>query len=82
MPFNNSDTLFYDTLTFTQTYPFNYLDNDGASAPYSNATENYSGYGSGVAFMQVSLSGPTGLMTAVISIIRFRPMLFMVVWIL
>ena len=52
MPFNNSDTLFYDTLTFTQTYPFNYLDNDGASAPYSNATENYSGYGSGVAFMQ------------------------------
>ena len=56
MPFSDVDTLYYDTLTFSQTYPFNFLDLDGA--PYFagyNSSGSYnggSGYNSGVPYMQ------------------------------
>jgi len=49
MPFNDADTIHYDTLTFSQTYPFNYIDFDGAMGNYNSAS---SGYGTDVPYAQ------------------------------
>jgi hypothetical protein len=50
LPFHDGiDTLYYDTLAFSQTYPFNYVafDQSPSSSYYGGA-----GYGNDVAFMQ------------------------------
>ena len=52
MPFSDADTLYYDTLTFSQTYPFNYVDLNGGSIASS-------GYGSGHPYMQYRFPYPT-----------------------
>ena len=49
MPFNDVDTIYYDTLTFSQTYPFNYIDNFGANPTQGNGS---SGYGPNTPYMQ------------------------------
>jgi hypothetical protein len=57
MPFSDADTLYYDTLTFSQTYPFNHIDLNGntsygagygPNAPYAQYRYPYDGpnYGS------------------------------------
>ena len=51
LPFHDGvDTLYYDTLAFSQTYPFNFVSLGGMSG--SNISQGYAGYGSGIAFMQ------------------------------
>ena len=52
MPFNDADTIHYDTLTFSQTYPFNYVDLDGGNVAGS-------GYGNGHPYMQYRLPYPS-----------------------
>ena len=49
MPFSDADTLYYDTLTFSQTYPFNYSNNSGSTG---NSYSAYSGYGNEVPYAQ------------------------------
>jgi hypothetical protein len=50
LPFHDGiDTLYYDTLAFTQTYPFNFVSLGGMNG---GSSYTYTGYGSGVAFMQ------------------------------
>ena len=52
LPFHDGvDTLYYDTLAFSQTYPFNYVDLDGAAGTYGSPDWS-AGYGAGDAFMQ------------------------------
>lgn len=51
LPFHDGiDTLYYDTLAFSQTYPFNYVSLGGMNG--NSSGNGYTGYGSGVAFMQ------------------------------
>jgi hypothetical protein len=51
LPFHDGvDTLYYDTLAFSQTYPFNFVSLAGMSGNASN--QGYAGYGNGIAFMQ------------------------------
>jgi hypothetical protein len=52
MPFNDADTIYYDTLTFSQTYPYNFVDLDGASTSSSGSGNYGSGYGNDVPYMQ------------------------------
>ena len=60
LPFHNGvDTLYYDTLAFSQTYPFNFVslgglpfNNWNGGNPYGYNYNGYAGYGDGVAFMQ------------------------------
>lgn len=57
MPFSDVDTLQYDTLTFSQTYPFNFVDLDGSNPPcslecgYGSSCVYSSGYGNNVPYM-------------------------------
>lgn len=57
MPFSDVDSLQYDTSTFSQTYPFNYVDLNGGNAPcnlscgYSSSCAYSSGYGSDIPYM-------------------------------
>ena len=56
LPFHDGiDTLYYDTLAFSQTYPFNFVSLSGMSG--TNQSQAYTGYGSGVAFMQYRSPG-------------------------
>ena len=51
LPFHDGvDTLYYDTLAFSQTYPFNFVSLGGMSG--SSNSQGYTGYGNDVAFMQ------------------------------
>lgn len=51
LPFHDGvDTLYYDTLAFSQTYPFNFVSLGGMSG--TSISQGYTGYGSGIAFMQ------------------------------
>ena len=62
MPFSDTDSLQYDTLTFSQTYPFNFVNMTGDVMNLFTSTHNYgAGYGSGVPYMQYRLpySGST-----------------------
>ena len=53
LPFHDGvDTLYYDTLAFSQTYPFNYVSLGGLSPTSGNSGNGMTGYGDGVAFMQ------------------------------
>jgi hypothetical protein len=60
MPFSDADTLYYDTLTFSQTYPFNFVDLDGASFAAGSSYNYSSGYGDGIPYMQYRFPAAIG----------------------